>query len=257
MAERHIALEGCHNCRDLGGYETTDGRRVRWGELYRSSDLCALNDDDMARVAELGIATVYDLRSPEEAGARPSRLPDGISVEQRRAPSIRARPFETLEDMIIGGTLPIPDDSDVTAVYVGQIESGLVDEFRRVLELAANASARPLLFHCAAGKDRTGLAAGLLLGVLGVPRTTIVADYDLTTQHLMPPRMRELRPLLDAHGIDDERVAPFLTARTEVFERTVDVVEQRWGGFTEYAIDHLGVTPALITSLRAQLLEPA
>ncbi|MEO1055749.1 MAG: tyrosine-protein phosphatase [Actinomycetota bacterium] len=257
MTDRRIVLEGCHNCRDLGGYETADGRRVRWGELYRSSDLYALTDDDVSRIDELGIATVFDLRSPEEAIARPSRLPAGPAIEQRHAPSTRARPFETLEDMIVADTLPTPDTNEVTAVYVGQLQSGLVDEFRRMVELAADATARPLLFHCAAGKDRTGLGAGLLLGALGVPRATIVADYDLTTQYLMPPRMRELRPLLDEHGVADDVVAPFLMARTEVFERTLDVVEQRWGGFPEYAIAHLGVTPALIASLREQLLEPA
>ena len=253
---RHVALEGCLNLRDIGGYQVADGREVRRGCLYRSSDLCSLTDADLDAFAALGIEVVVDLRSDHERRSRPNRLPPGVHVIVRETtPWMRqSQPGESLEEQIVSGTLPPRDDDVFATTYVRLLDESLVGVLRQTLVAAIDSPERPLLFHCAAGKDRTGVAAAVVLGVLGVDEATIVADYDLTEQHWAVPRLAALADLLAEHGVSEDDVRPFLSPRTDVFRRTLAHVDERWGGFEGYAIDHLGVDPTLPDRLRAALL---
>lgn len=253
LAHRHVPLEGCLNFRDIGGYRTRDGREVRRRCLFRSSELCSLTDADRDTLKALGIRVVFDLRADAERAARPSRLPPGVVLEERATPSARTEPPRTLEEEIAIGALPERDDDYLAAVYIRQLDGGLVTELRRILELALDAVDRPLLFHCAAGKDRTGLAAAVLLGVLGVPDDTIVEDYDLTTAHWAAPRLRALAAHLAEHGVDHERVRPLLEARTAVFQRAVKHLHDRFGSYDTYAIDCLGLPSEFPPRLRSAL----
>jgi protein-tyrosine phosphatase len=251
---RSIALEGCLNLRDLGGYAVADGRVVRWGCLYRSADLCSLTDADMGVIADLRLGVIVDLRNGDERAARPNRLPPGIEAIARETASQRSRMAEMLEDQIANGALPEVDDDYMTGVYVRHLDETLAPILRQILERSVDTPERPLLFHCAAGKDRTGLAAAVVLGVLGVDEATIVADYELTEQHWAVPRLAALADLLAEHRITEDEVQPFLSPRTEVFRRTLAHVDERWGGFEGYAVDHLGVDPSLPERLRVALL---
>ena len=131
-----------------------------------------MTDADHETLTSLGIRVVFDLRSERERASRPSRLPARIELCERTSPSTRSQPDLPLEEQIAAGTLPDRDDDYLADVYVRQLDDGLVWEFGRILELALDSPARPLLFHCAAGKDRAGLAAAVLLGVLHAFRTT-------------------------------------------------------------------------------------
>lgn len=253
---RHIELVGAHNFRDIGGYQTTDGRQVRRGVLYRSARLNELTDDDHDTLMRLGIGAVYDLRSPEEAAREPSRLPAGLHVEARTTPARAGSPGETLVGMIVNDTLPEGDDDDYVETYTRQLDADLTAEFRRVLELALGAAERPLVFHCAAGKDRTGLATAIALGTLGVPEETIVDDYGLTNRYLAVPLLAELGPLMEQHGVDRERVEPFLEARTTVFRRSLSHLRERWGTFDTYVTSCLGLDGEFPDRFRAALLVP-
>jgi protein-tyrosine phosphatase len=215
--------------------------------------LCSLTDADRDTLKALGIRVVFDLRADAERAARPSRLPPGVVLEERATPSARTEPPRTLEEEIAIGALPERDDDYLAAVYIRQLDGGLVTELRRILELALDAVDRPLLFHCAAGKDRTGLAAAVLLGVLGVPDDTIVEDYDLTTAHWAAPRLRALAAHLAEHGVDHERVRPLLEARTAVFQRAVKHLHDRFGSYDTYAIDCLGLPSEFPPRLRSAL----
>ena len=115
-------LEGCLNLRDLGGYETTDGRRVRTGCLFRSDELHQLTDRDLEAVSRLGIRVVFDLRNADEREARPNRLPLDIEVFERTSPSTSSGPTHTTEEQIVLGLLPTPDDEHFATVYVGLLE---------------------------------------------------------------------------------------------------------------------------------------
>lgn len=252
-APRHIPLEGCLNLRDLGGYETSSGR-IRSGCVYRSSDLCALTDGDVEIVASLGIAVVVDLRGRPERIARPNRLPQGVEVHERTTPSTRNAPELTLEDQIASRSFPPRDDAFLATSYIGHLEERLTSELRRILELAVDSPRRPLLFHCAAGKDRTGVAAAVLLGVLGVSDADILADYELTGAYWAAPRRAALRGHLARHGVAEAEVAHLLEPRTEVLRQVIDHVHDRWGGFETYATACLGTDPTLPSRLRAALV---
>jgi protein-tyrosine phosphatase len=250
--ERHIALEGCLNLRDLGGYLTHDRREVRWGCLYRSGELCSLTDADLATIEGLGVRVVIDLRNEVERSARPDRLPSGVQLIERRSPAAMGGPDRTLEELIAAGEFPVRDDERVTRIYVDALDR-LIPEIKLILELAVDAPERPMLFHCAAGKDRTGIVAAVLLGLLGVPVQTIIEDYELTTTYYATHRLNAVASLLAEHGVPPERVSHLVEARTPALEGCLEHLHDRWGSFDGYAITAVGLPADLPDRLRASL----
>ncbi|HEX7374558.1 MAG TPA: tyrosine-protein phosphatase, partial [Steroidobacteraceae bacterium] len=173
------ALEGACNFRDFGGYATTDGRRVRWGRLFRSGAMHRFTAADRERVAGFGIGTVVDLRRPDERRSQPN--PDfGAGVTQLC--------WNDTQDVGLGKALPDPAAltpelaRKVMMRHYEGMPTRLLPHVQGLFGALTHDPARPLLLHCTAGKDRTGFAAALLLTVLGVPRDLIVADYLLTNQ---------------------------------------------------------------------------
>lgn len=166
---RHVTFERLHNFRDLGGYPAVDGRRVRLGRLYRSDSLGKLRGADWDRFQELGIGTVIDLRYPWEVD-RWGRVPDGPEYHNL---SIEHRPYD---QAALG---PEVDAEDYLAERFAEVTEDGVAEIRRTLEVIAAAD-EPLVFHCASGKDRTGIIAALVLSLLGVEEDTVVEDFALT-----------------------------------------------------------------------------
>ncbi|HUR76568.1 MAG TPA: tyrosine-protein phosphatase [Acidimicrobiales bacterium] len=254
MTQRHVPLEGCFNLRDLGGHESTLGGTVRRGCLFRSDELHHLTDADLEVVAGLGVRVVFDLRNDEERRLRPSRLWDGVHLHERESPSAQGGSGATIEERIERGESFDPNDEEFGDVYVRLI-THLAPELRRIVELAANASELPLLFHCAAGKDRTGIAAALLLGLLGVDEETILDDYELTNEHFVPRRYALLEPLVLKHGANAEHVRTFCSARRPVLAKAIHHIHDAWGGFEGYATDMLGVDNSLLVMFREGLLQ--
>jgi protein-tyrosine phosphatase len=254
LPPRRVLLEGCLNLRDLGGWRAADGREVRGGCLFRSDELCRLTADDLELVASLGVRVVLDLRNDLERSRRPDRLPPGIELLERTSPG--SGEGRTIEEAIADGDVPDRDDAYMTSVYVDLL-TRLAPELRILLERAASALERPLLFHCVAGKDRTGIAAALLLGLLGVPDETILDDYELTTAYSAPHRLAALRPVLIEHRVPEERVRPLLEARRPVLASTLIHLYEQFGAFEHYAVEVLGVDPTLPEQLRETLLAPS
>ena len=246
-----IELEGCLNFRDLGGHQTSDGRTVRSGCLFRSAELCLLTDADRVVFSELGIKVVVDLRSAQEQDVRPQSFPNEITVVSLRR--VAAGSTETLEEQIEAGRIPVKDDQWVIDSYIGML-TRLAPDFRALVERSADAVRAPVLFHCAAGKDRTGLAAAVLLGLLGVPDHVIQAEYELTTLHYAPRRLEEIRPLLEQHSVSASDISHLIEARPVGMKAVLDHINSRWGGFAGYAQAVLGVDAALVGRLQAELL---
>jgi protein-tyrosine phosphatase len=249
---RHIQLEGSLNLRDLGGYEVPDGRTVRTGCVFRSDELHRLTDADLEAVASLGIRVVFDLRSEHERRSRPSRLPADVELLERTS-AWSGGDVRTTEQQIAAGELPERDDQAFALVYIDLLDR-LAPDLGVILERAVGAPARPLLFHCAAGKDRTGLAAATLLGLLGVPEEVILDDYELTTTYYSARRLEALAPVLAEHSVPDERIRPLLEARRPVLATALAHLHDRWGGFESYAVEHIGVAADLPDRLRAALV---
>jgi len=252
--ERLVALEGALNFRDLGGYPTTDGRRVAWGRVYRSDGLHQLTDADLEKLHELGISVVCDLRNANEvevdvsrfAGQTRHHLP--IGGEAALAPSIL--------ELIRAGEIAELGVDAVVEIYAVMVEHGAT-QFGFVLREAAVAANHPLLFHCTAGKDRTGVTAMLLLSTLGVADDDIVADYELTTHYRSGRRVEALRPELEAAGVDVDAVLPFLIAPAAVIAGTMAGIRERWGSIDGYLTGPAGLSADDLDALRQHLLEDA
>jgi protein-tyrosine phosphatase len=247
-----VLLEGCLNLRDVGGYETADGRHVRAGCVFRSDELHRLTDADLDAVAALGIRVVFDLRNVDERTARPNRLPDDVELLERVTPST-AGPTPSTEEQIVRNELPVHDDGEFAGVYV-RLLGALAPELRIILERAVDAPMRPLLFHCAAGKDRTGIVTAVLLGLLGVPDDVILDDYELSTRYFTARKLDTLAATMAEYGVTEERLRPLLSARRPVLDALLEHVRDQWGGFDGYAREHVGLDDEFPERLRASLL---
>ncbi len=170
--DRLLPLAGCVNFRDLGGYPTADGRTTRWRRLFRSDGLSRLGEEDRALLAELGLATVIDLRTVIETESRGS-FPDGLGgARYHHLP---------LTDVLPGSedSAHWEDPAFVSDRYLGMLAAG-GGTVATVVELLAGVGGLPAVYHCSIGKDRTGILSAVILGFLGVPDELIVADYALS-----------------------------------------------------------------------------
>lgn len=242
QATRWLELEGCLNFRDLGGYVTSDGRRIGWRRLFRADGLHRLTDADVEVLDGIGIATVIDLRSAEEV----ERLPG------RRPPSVLGHHNFPVIDL-----LPDPDSYEawvdpafVTEHYLDMLEYG-ADSYRQALEILCDPSSYPAVFHCAVGKDRTGVLAAVVLGLSGVDGPDIAADYAQSgpAMKIFIERMRETAP----DQVTPGRLAALSAADASIMEGLIEGVTRRYGSFEGYA-RRLGVTEDA-AGLRRALLE--
>jgi protein-tyrosine phosphatase len=252
--ERTITFEGCLNFRDLGGYATRDGRAVRWRRLFRSDSLHRMSAADVTRLLdELGVVTVVDLRTrtererggpvPAEASEATRALHVPMIDELFADPDARPRSGGHLTDMGEG--------------YAAML--GLAGEqVAMVLRLLADPDVYPAVFFCAAGKDRTGVFAAIVLGLLGVSDEDIVTDYALT--HEVIEKIHILRTSSSSDA-DDERVSQYAhligedlrNAYPASMQATIERLNERYGGWEGYASE-IGVGPDVLDQLRTRLL---
>jgi len=244
---RSLALEGCVNFRDLGGYRTADGNQVAWGRLFRADGLHRLSESDHDVLRGLGLRTVVDLRTIDEAVTRGSFPVGAVPVDYHAFP--------------VTDVLPAVEELDAwaQASYVADRYLSMVTDGGPALASAigvlAGEDALPAVFHCSAGKDRTGVLSALVLGFVGVAGQVIVDDYALSA-----PAMVNLMAQLELeypHAVEEiRRHAPaILTVVPETMELFLDRLFARFGSFTGVA-EALGVAGKL-PALRDALVVPA
>ncbi len=249
---RVIPLEGVRNFRDLGGYPALDGRVTRWGEVFRADAVSLLTQDGWRAMGELRIRTVYDLRRQGERDKSPTiehdlahdvvHLPIGSEVAE----------MSLVEWFTTRGPDEPWDDNYIADTYK-EILTEWNDVFATLMNGLARSAQRPAVFHCTAGKDRTGLAAALLLDVLGVDRDLVLDDYELTNRTRSEHRIAELTPELEAAGINVALVRPYLSAPRAALEATLSWVDEAHGGSVDY-LRQAGVTEATLETLVNDLL---
>ncbi|HWW55238.1 MAG TPA: tyrosine-protein phosphatase [Acidimicrobiales bacterium] len=241
---RAIPFEAVFNFRDLGGYVADGDRRVRWRTLFRADGLHRLTEVETERVRQLGIATVIDLRTPEELAER-GRFPAADQVAYHHLPV-----FDVVPDW---STFPGVDSPDfLSERYLEMLDSG-GEAVGTVLRLLAEPSTVPAVFHCAAGKDRTGIVASIVLALLGVDRETIAADYALSHEAMerMEAWIATVNP--DFAAAAAGRPAAIMQARPETMRRFLAEIDSRYGGLRALAA-RLGVDADIVERLRENLL---
>lgn len=241
--ERVLSLQGGNNFRDLGGYPAAGGRSVRWGLLFRSGAMAGLTPADFETLARRGIRTVCDFRDRRERATAPVNWPAGA------VPNVLADDYQN--DMralasLFGSGLPTGEQARaaMTATYPGILKQ-FNGQYRRMFgELLAGRA--PLAFNCSAGKDRTGVAAALLLTALGVPRAVVIEDYLLSNRTFDAARLT---------GGNDPQAAMFRRLPPEALkaimgvdrayiEAVFAVMDAHAGGADGYLKDELGLGPA-------------
>lgn len=241
-----LKLQGGSNFRDLGGYATGDGRTVRRGAVFRSAHLGGLTDQDRKALAGVGVRTIVDLRGVAEAAETP-HLIEGLACRVVGA-HIEPGLGEKIRNAVADGTanpyLMMQFLSDHYRDYPRRCAPG----FRTLFATLSDGEHRPLVFHCTAGKDRTGFASALLLTLLGVPWETVVDDY-LRTNELWTGHVGRY-PELDL----DTRAA-IVEARTPYLEAAFEVVRGDFGSPEAFAEKALGLDAAARERLKADLLE--
>jgi protein-tyrosine phosphatase len=244
--QRVVDLEGCFNFRDLGGYRTVDGRCVRWQRLFRADGLHRLTEADLAQLAGLGLATVIDLRTEKEL--------DEVGRIAWPAPDLAFHHLPMIDVLPDQTTYPAWVDAGYVADrYVEILEKGR-DAVAEALAILTDPTAYPAVFHCAAGKDRTGLLAAVVLGLLNVSDEDIVADYALS-QHGMTRMLAWLRAERpEAREQIDGRASAIVAAEPETMSLFLARVRERHGSFAGYA-DFLGVASAVVHLQHALLDE--
>lgn len=266
LIERHlIQMQGSRNFRDLGGYQTEDGKTVKSGLLFRSGVLHHLTDSDYQQIKDLQISTVVDFRANDERDAEPT--------EWKAGPA-HIMTWDYVMDMSATGEQMAqfmdPELSEATAEsLMAEMYRGMVfeqqDHYRDMFDALVETD-RPLLFHCSAGKDRTGIASALILHALGVDQETIVADYTLTEAIYTNPAYANDAPSLTDMDTSDEQYAfmsampapalnALMGARASYIETAFAEMREEFGSVDAYLQEGLGVSEADIAALRARLLQ--
>lgn len=246
-----IPLEGARNFRDLGGYETRSGQAVRRGQVFRSDRLSALTDADVEQLDGLGIRTVIDLRYDTEVREHPSRLWAGVEQHVNVPMAGELSKERSFLDRVLDGEVTEITVDDVAQSYLDMLEVHSAD-FARVLRLVLEGE--PALFHCTAGKDRTGLTAMLLLRVAGVADEVILDDFERSNEHRAEHRIAELRDDFAGRGLDIERFRPALSAPRPALARAMRWLDDEVGGDERYLLDVGGLDADEIAGLRQLLL---
>jgi protein-tyrosine phosphatase len=257
-AARRVPLEGAHNFRDLGGYETSDGKRVKWGVLYRSDALGDLTDDDVETLARLQLKRVVDFRSETERERDADRLPEnpGPNVAWTPIQGDALDPHD-IQEMILSGDATEEGMSQLLVVANESFITQFGDVYAEFLRNLSQRENLPTLFHCTAGKDRAGFGAALALMALGVPRATIMQDYlktnAFTAEHT-ESRLRLIR-WVSLFRADPDAIRPLFEARPEYLQAAFDTIDAKYGSTEAYLSEGLGIDAQTQARLRANLLE--
>jgi protein-tyrosine phosphatase len=251
---RFPKLVGALNFRDMGGYPAEHGRHTRWNTLFRSGSTHEFTAEDVQLLASMGVRFAYDLRSDGERADQPSAF---IAVDQIKYHYVD-------HDRLPGNVTKTLSQlgarsQDTTAVMISMYRR-LPSEFRaayRALFFHLASGDLPLVFSCTAGKDRTGVAAALMLTTLGVPREVITEDY-LTSEQCFE---RNCEVVFGGHlgklfeGIDREVWEPVMRAKKEYLDAMFDQIALSYGSVDNYLKQALGVSVAALELIRQNLLE--
>lgn len=230
LAERRLPMKGGYNFRDLGGYKTREGKYVKWGKIFRSDDLYNLTPEDLNYLSSIPITSIVDFRSQGEAESAPDKLP--ASVAEHFA--FFVSPGNLDSSGMDFANLAANADSLMMQVNISLVtDSSTIRRYKDFFALLQDEKNIPLLFHCSAGKDRTGMGAALILSALGVDEETIYQDYLLSNVYLEDKykSIKELYPQL----------ASLFEVKKEFLQAGIEEIKKQYGSVDNYLVGKLDV----------------
>lgn len=259
--ERIVPLRETNNFRDLGGYQTYNGKTVRWHRIYRADQLSNLEADDQAKMIKLHIKEVLDLRSHEECQKQPDNLPDQIDYifnpvfrhDETQSTSIATELQQKMKvDPMLGKRHMIQAYADM--ITESDAQKAFKQVFAHLLSLNADEA---LVFHCTAGKDRTGLSAYLIYSALGVDQKTIMKDYLLTNTALMNFLRGQTAALRAGHHNETEitNYTALWSAHKEYMNAAIQVLRDDYGGVESFLTNELQLAQSDIDDLKKMYLQ--
>lgn len=231
LAERHLPMQGGFNFRDLGGFRTQDGRYTKWGKIFRSDDLHTLTQADLDYLASIPIVSVVDFRSQDEISSAPDRVPSTVKEDY---PYMISPGNLTSSAADLSQFQNMNMDSVMMQINIMLVtDSASIGRYRDFFALLQDDSRVPLMFHCTAGKDRTGMAAALVLAALGVDEQTIMQDYLASNVYLQDK--------YGAYAAQYPELAPLFGVKAEYIQAGWQRIKSDYGSVEDFLTNALNV----------------
>ena len=266
---RIIPFQGTNNFRDMGGYRTTDGRKVKFGLFFRSDELTALSEQDLTTFQALNIKTIFDYRDEGEARHKPDpAIAGALNIRLSAVPEdqvtrinmpgkmeSRDRSQHFIEDMVNSGFFK---KFRADAMFIELYSKIAINNpsYKRLMDLIRLPDRLGLLHHCTAGKDRTGVGSALILLALGVPEETIMEDYLLTNEMMKAYNGEQLRRF--AEHVDEaelRNIEQMLGVKEEFMEAVFGSIKTTYGSVDSYLAEEFGLRKEQREALQEMCLE--
>ena len=243
---RVIPLQGATNFRDLGGYAGAQGRPIQWGKLFRSEHLANLTEQDVQQLHALGVKRAFDFRGEQESAAQSYHWPNIQRTPLPIEPTVVQRlQAQHQRDLSLTSDDAVQAMQDTYRDFVRQNSPRFAELFEHLLT-----DDTPLVFHCTAGKDRTGLAAVLILSALGVAEETIQNDYLLTNQLYQ----HVFKNTTSTPSLPHEVMRVVWQVQPEFLTAALAIIQADHGGLNPYLQQQMGLNPTALNHLRARYL---
>lgn len=246
---RGIALQGAINFRDMGGYRTTDGRQVKWGKIYRSADISKLTDTDLNKLSQLNIKMICDLRGEKEVELAPDKV---IPGSERILLSAGSENVGAANSYMKYMTTSQRADSMMGSFYrrTDHLKAKYKPMFDQLLTLEND---KALLFHCTAGKDRTGVGAALVLYALGVGEDAIMQDYELTNEYRKELNEQTVK-MMTSQGLPEASARSMMAANATYLKSALESIAATFGSVDKFLETEIGLTAPKRMELKRKFL---
>ena len=225
LAEQHLPMTGGYNFRDLGGIQTKEGKYVKWGKLFRSDELANLTESDLEYLAAIPVRTVVDFRSQMEVDNAPDKLPKDASyhhlgIEPGNMSNMGSQfDLSNLQGMDFTGFMTEINRQLVT-------DSAIIAQYKEFFRLIQNEQDIPLMYHCTAGKDRTGMGSALILYALGADDETVMENYLQSNTYLADKYSAYIQQF--------PMIEPMMTVKPEYLQAGIDQIRKDHGSVESY-----------------------
>ena len=248
--KREVKLQGAINFRDIGGYKTKDGKEVKWGKIFRSAEINRLTTSDLEKLASLKIHYVLDFRGPAEVAAGADKIPNTSIRISLPAGSEevgdKSKMFKSMSTATVGDSIMLPFYSNIDA---------FPKRYKPMFEaLLNNSNDSALVYHCTAGKDRTGIATALILYALGVDEQTIKNDYLATNYYRQSDNVRMRKMLMDNYHLKEAVVDDVLGVKEIYLKATFDAIQNKYGSVDKFLQSEMGLNKSNLKKLRQKFL---